>query len=83
MSVDYPAEGDDGSARNKQSQRDQHSPIYPQSTQDVVMILSSRSKDVIFLTSFRHYCSTLVNAQETTVSAIAPVNQVLISALKA
>ncbi|XP_029539046.2 E3 ubiquitin-protein ligase DTX3L-like isoform X2 [Oncorhynchus nerka] len=35
MSVDYPAEGDDGSARNKQSQRDQHSPINPQSTQDV------------------------------------------------
>ncbi|XP_021424830.2 E3 ubiquitin-protein ligase DTX3L isoform X6 [Oncorhynchus mykiss] len=35
MSVDYPAEGDNGSARNKQSQRDQHSPINPQSTQDV------------------------------------------------
>ncbi|XP_064822212.1 E3 ubiquitin-protein ligase DTX3L-like isoform X2 [Oncorhynchus masou masou] len=35
MSVDYPAEGDNGSAGNKQSQRDQHSPINPQSTQDV------------------------------------------------
>ncbi|XP_029631358.1 E3 ubiquitin-protein ligase DTX3L isoform X3 [Salmo trutta] len=33
-SVDSPDEGDNGSTRNKQSQRDQHSPINPQSTQD-------------------------------------------------
>ncbi|XP_071233472.1 E3 ubiquitin-protein ligase DTX3L-like isoform X3 [Salvelinus alpinus] len=42
MSVDSPAEGDNGSARNKQSQQDQHSPINPQSTHDVDL---NRAKD--------------------------------------